>query len=89
VTPSIEERANANQPDLSHFSSAAEENLTKQTERSSAALRRAPASSDTAASLCEVTARKKGVVEKTHASRHLATSVRFFLNNLAPGRHNP
>jgi hypothetical protein len=39
--------------------------------------------------VCEVTARKKGVVEKPHASRHLAVSVRFFLNNFAPRRHNP
>lgn len=39
--------------------------------------------------VCQVAAREKGVVEKPHASRHLALSVRFFLNNFAPRRHNP
>jgi hypothetical protein len=39
--------------------------------------------------VCEATARKKGVVEKTHASRHLAIGARFFLNNPLHRRHNP
>jgi hypothetical protein len=44
---------------------------------------------DTAiAAVCAVTARKKGVVEKTHAWRYRGISVRFFLNNFMPGRHN-
>ena len=45
-------------------------------------------SPDTNPAVCEVTARKKGVVKKPHASRHLATSVRIFLNNLARGRQS-
>jgi hypothetical protein len=31
-------------------------------------------------------ARKEGVVENRHVSRHLAMGVRFFLNNPLPGR---
>jgi hypothetical protein len=69
VTPFIEGLANANQPDLCHSSSVAEENLTKQNERSSAVLHRAPASSDTATSLCVRLPHGKRVLLKRRTHR--------------------
>jgi len=68
---------------------AADENRMREkrgSERNDA-LQEAPR--DTAIPPCDVTARRKGVVEKSHAWRHLAMSVRIFLNNFARDRHNP